>query len=170
MRLIAAVVALLLTAAAPSFNYDWKLTPAGWGPARIGMTRAQVSKALHVELQGDAFDNEGTCLELYASDNGLPGMYFMFEDDKLTRISASEPSAVATPRGIHVGSTAEEVRKAYGADLKTEPNHYLELPAEYLTYWLKPEKSGVRFETDAEQKVETIHAGNESIQLIEGCA
>ena len=170
MRLIAAVVALLLTAAAPSFNYDWKLTPAGWGPARIGMTRAQVSKALHVELQGDAFDNEGTCLELYASDNGLPGMYFMFEDGKLTRISASEPSEVATPRDIHVGSTAEDVRKAYGADLKTEPNHYLELPAEYLTYWLKPEKSGVRFETDVEQKVETIHAGNESIQLIEGCA
>ena len=89
---------------------------------------------------------------------------------RIARISASEPSEVATPRDIHVGSTAEEVRKAYGADLKTEPNHYLELPAEYLTYWLKPEKSGVRFETDVEQKVETIHAGNESIQLIEGCA
>jgi hypothetical protein len=167
----AIALALALLATAPSApTYDWKLTPAGWGPARIGMTRAQVTKALKVELQGDAFDNEGTCLELYAPDNGLPGMYFMFQDGKLTRISASEPSAIATPRGIHVGSTAEEVRKAYGEQLQAEPNHYLELPAEYLTYWLKPEKSGVRFETDAEQKVETIHAGNESIQLIEGCA
>ena len=169
MRRTVAGLAILLTAAATP-TYDWKLTPAGWGPARIGMTRAQVSKALHVQLEGDAFDNEGTCLELFGADNALPGLFFMFEDGKLTRISASEPSAVVTPRGIHVGSTAEEVRKAYGEELQAEPNHYLELPAEYLTFWLKPEKSGVRFETDAEQKVETIHAGNDSIQLIEGCA
>lgn len=169
MKAIALALALLATApSAPT--YDWKLTPAGWGPARIGMTRAQVSKALKVELQGDAFDNEGTCLELYAPDNGLPGMYFMFQDGKLTRISASEPSAIATPRGIHVGSTAEEARMAYGADLKSEPHHYEDPPAEYLTLWLKPEKSGVRFETDMNGKVETIHAGNDSIRLVEGCA
>ena len=42
----------LLTAAAPAPTYDWKLTPAGWGPVRIGMNRDQVSKALKVELAG----------------------------------------------------------------------------------------------------------------------
>ena len=56
------------------------------------------------------------------------------------------------------------------AQLKAEAHHYLGEPAEYLTFWLKPEKSGVRFETDAQRKVETIHAGNSSIQYIEGCA
>ena len=168
MKLLAIVAALLATSVAPAPT--WKLTPSGWGPARIGMTRAQVSKVLHVELQGDAFDNEGTCQELYGADNAMPGLFFMFEGGKLTRVSASEPSAVATPRGIHVGSTAEEVRKAYGAELKAEPHHYEDQPAEYLTYWLKPEKSGVRFETDMNGKVETIHAGDSSIQLVEGCA
>lgn len=170
MKLVAAGLSLLLTVAPPALSYDWKLTPAGWGPARIGMTRDQVGKALKIELQGEAFDNEGNCIELYAPDNQLPGMYFMFLNGKLSRISLVEAGKITTPREIHVGSTAEEVRAAYGEKLQAEPHHYMGLPAEYLTYWLKPKMLGVRFETDAQRNVQTIHAGNDSIQLIEGCA
>ena len=170
MKLLIAGIALLLTAAAPAPTYDWKLTPAGWGPVRIGMTREQVAKALQVELAGDAFDNEGSCIELFPTSEELKGTYFMFLDGRLSRISVVESGKVATPRGIHVGSTADEVRAAYGEKLQAEPHHYVDLPAEYLTYWLRPKMRGVRFETDAERKVQTIHAGNDSIQLIEGCA
>lgn len=170
MRLAIAGLALLLIAAAPSPTYDWKLTPAGWGPVRIGMTQDQAEKALKMELEGEAFDNEGSCIELYSSDPKLAGLYFMFLDGKLSRVSAGDKSRIDTPRGMGVGATADEIRKAYGEKLKAEPHHYLDLPAEYLTYWVKPSKSGVRFETDSQRKVETIHAGNESIRLIEGCA
>ena len=170
MKSVVAGIALLLTAAAPAPSYNWKLTPSGWGPVRIGMTRDQVSKALKMELQGDAFDNEGSCIELFPAGDQLRGTYFMFLDGKLSRISVVEADKISTPRGIHVGSTAEEVRKAYGEMLKSEPHHYVDEPGEYLTYWLKPNASGVRFETDVERKVQTIHAGNDSIQLIEGCA
>jgi len=167
----ALVMAVALLTAAPSApSYNWKLTPEGWGPARIGMTREQVSKALHVELQGNFIDSEGTCQELVGVDDRLQGLFFMFDDGKLTRISVTEPSMVSTPRGVHVGSSAEEVRKAYGEGLQVEPNHYLDLPAEYLTFWLKPGKRGVRFETDIQRKVEAIHAGNDTIQYVEGCA
>jgi hypothetical protein len=170
VKLLVAGIALLLTAAAPAPTYDWKLTPAGWGPVRIGMSRGQVEKALKVELEGDAFDNQGSCIDLYSSNQKLAGLYFMFLDGKLSRISVVETSKITTPRGTHVGSSADEVRTAYGKKLQAEPHHYLDLPAEYLTYWLKPKASGVRFETDAERKVQTIHAGNDSIQLVEGCA
>ena len=165
-------VALALAVAAPQAvpGSDWKLTPAGWGPVRIGMNRAQVEKALKVTLEGEAFDNEGSCIELYSEDQPLAGMYFMFLDGKLSRISASSPSKIVTPRGIGVGAASEDVRRAYATGLEAEPNHYLDLPAEYLTYWLRPKASGVRFETDVSQKVESIHAGNDSIQYIEGCA
>lgn len=165
-------LAIALSVAAPQAapSYDWKLTPAGWGPVRIGMNRAQVEKLLARKLEGEAFDNEGQCVELYSQDQPLAGLYFMFLEGKLSRVSATSPSKVMTPRGIAVGASAEEVRKAYGSTLEAEPNHYLDLPAEYLTFWLKPKKSGVRFETDVNRKVETIHAGNDSIQLIEGCA
>jgi hypothetical protein len=168
-------VALLTTAASPTPS--WTLTPTGWGPAQIGMTRAQVSKALNVELEGDGFDSEGNCQELVGAHEAFPGLFFMFERGRLTRITTTEPSVVATPRGIHVGSTHEEVRKAYGKGLKAEPHHYeaatnefLTFPAEYLTFWLKPGRSGVRFEMDTQGKVESIHAGTSSIQYAEGCA
>jgi hypothetical protein len=170
VKWIVARLSLLLVAASPPPSYDWKLTPAGWGPVHIGMNRGQVEKALKVELEGEAFDNEGACVELYSEQPHMAGLYFMFLDGKLSRISASSPSKIMTPRNIAVGSSADEVRKAYPTGLETEPNHYLDLPAEYLTYWLKPKASGVRFETDASRKVESIHAGNDSIQLIEGCA
>ena len=170
MKLIATGIALLLTAAAPAPSYDWKLTPAGWGPVRIGMNRDQVSKALKVELRGDAFDNEGSCIELFPASEELKGTFFMFRDGKLSRISVVEPGRTDTPRGIHVGSTADQVRELYGEKLEIEPHHYIGEPAEYLTYWLKPNSRGVRFETDGQGRVESIHAGDDSIQLVEGCA
>ena len=119
---LAALIGLLLTASAPT--YDWKLTPAGWGPVRIGMTRAQTEKALALHLEGDAFDNYGSCIELYSSNQKLSGLYFMFLDGKLSRISANGTSTIKTPRGIHVGSSADEVRKLYGPKLQAEPHHY----------------------------------------------
>ena len=94
----------------------------------------------------------------------------MFLDGKLSRISVADPSKIVTPRGIGVGASADEVRKAYGAGLQAEAHHYIGAPAEYLTFWLKPKLRGVRFETNAQGKVEIIHAGNDSIELIEGCA
>jgi hypothetical protein len=165
-----ALIALALASAAAAEAPAWKLTPNGLGPVRIGMTAAQVEKALKTELEGEAFDNEGSCIELFPESDELKGSYFMFLDGKLSRISVSEPSKIVTPRGIGVGASADDVRKAYGAGLQAEEHPYLGAPAEYLTFWLKPKKTGVRFETSAQGKVEFIHAGNDSIQLIEGCA
>ena len=63
-----AVAALVLASAAPAAAPAWKLTPNGLGPVRIGMTRDQVAKALKTELEGEAFDNEGSCIELFPEE------------------------------------------------------------------------------------------------------
>jgi hypothetical protein len=145
------------------------LTPDGWGGAKIGMTRAQVERALHVRLKGEAIDDEKTCIEMTPTGPDR-GIWFTFEDYKLTRVSISSPSKVRTRRGIGIGASAAQVRQAYGRALKAENHHYEDLPAEYLTYWTVRGKRGIRFETSGNRRVQTIHAGTSSIELVEGCA
>jgi hypothetical protein len=158
-----AMALALAAAAVPA----WPLTPDGWGPVKIGMTQKQVAAALNARLTGEAIEDENICVEKVSA---RPGMVFMFEEGRLTRISIGEPSKVITPRGIGVGAAAAEVRRTYGKGLESEAHHYVGKPAEYLTYWTKPGVRGVRFETDDKRRVETIHAGGPSIEYIEGCA
>src|SRR4051794_9903896 len=165
--LLAGLLALAASqaAAAPP---KWQLTDTGLGPVRIGMTQAQVAKALNTKLKGEAIEDEKVCVEKEA--RSLPGVNFLFENERLGRISIAKPSPITTRLGIGAGATAAQVRKAYGAKLRTERNAYEERPAEYLTYWTVPKKRGFRFETGTDRKVYVIHAGTDSIQYIEGCA
>ena len=169
IRLAVLPVALAASAAAATAPPGWPLTVNGWGPVKIGMSRAQVESALHIRLKGEPIEDEATCIEM-VPEGPDQGLWFMFESFKLTRISIGDPSRVTTPRGIGIGASADAVRRAYSRGLKIEPHHYEELPAEYLTYWTVPGKRGVRFETGRNRRVQTIHAGLDSIQLIEGCA
>lgn len=166
---MSALLALLLAAASPASTGVWHLTVDGWGPVRIGMSRAQVERALDARLEGEALDDEESCIEMKpAGPDG--GVWFMFEAFKLTRVSITDPSRVTTPRGIGIGASAAEVRRAYPKGLKTEPHYYEGVPSEYLTFWTVPGKRGVRFETNSKREVQVIHAGTDSIQYVEGCA
>ena len=158
----------LAAAVAQGMTGDWVLTVDGLGPVRIGMTQAQVAQALGTKLEGEAIESDDICVE--KASPRLKGVYFMFEERKLTRISIGDDSRVRTPRGIGVGASAAEVRRKYPKPLQAEPHHYLDLPGEYLTYWTVPKRRGVRFETDLKRRVQTIHAGGPSIQYVEGCA
>lgn len=162
------LLALASSAAAAAAAPRWPLTVDGWGPVRIGMSQAQVTKVLKTRLTGQAIEDEDTCVEKGSSK--YPGVFFMFEGGKVTRVSVSEPSRVRTPSGIGIGATAAEVRRAYPKGLHAETHEYLDRPAEYLTFWTIPNKRGVRFETDLKRRVQVIHAGTGSIQYIEGCA
>ena len=132
------------------------------------MTIAQAEKALGHELEGEAIDDENVCVEKQTPVE--PGIIFMFENRRLSRISIRSPSRVLTARYIGISMDADDVRRAYGKGLKAEPHHYEDLPSEYLTFWTVPGKRGVRFETDSKRRVQAIHAGTSAIQYVEGCA
>lgn len=164
------LLALALSAApAAAQSPAWRLTPDGYGPVRIGMTRPQVSAALSIRLEGEAVDDANVCIEMGAAE-GHPDLFFMFENGRLSRISLGERSRITTPRGIGIGATAAQVRRAYGRSLRAETHTYIGRPGEYLTFWTRFNSKGVRFETGADRRVQVIHAGNGSIQYIEGCA
>ena len=114
IALLAAAAALLVAAAPPatSGRAGWRITPDGLGPVRIGMSRAEVTRVVGAPLRGDEI-TEG-CIEMQPA-RGWRGIYFMFEEGRLTRISMSgAESGIATPRGIRVGASEAEVRRAYG--------------------------------------------------------
>jgi hypothetical protein len=156
------LLALASSGAAAAAAPRWPLTVDGWGPVRIGMSQAQVARVLKTRLTGQAIEDEDTCVEKGSSK--YPGVFFMFEGGKVSRVSVSEPSRVRTPSGIGIGATAAEVRRAYPKGLHAETHEYLDRPAEYLTFWTIPNKRGVRFETDLKRRVQVIHAGTSSIQ------
>jgi hypothetical protein len=167
---LAVALSAIAVPAQPQARGSWRLTPDGYGPVRIGMTRAEVERALAIRLRGEPLeDGPDACVEMSAV-RGFPDLNFMFEERRLTRISAHGASRVTTPRGIGVRATAAQVRRAYGRGLRAEGHHYVGPPAEYLTFWIRPEQKGVRFETGADRRVTVIHAGTSSIQYIEGCA
>ena len=169
LLLLAALAALVPASPAPAQDPTYPLTPQGYGPVLIGMTRDQVAAALGTRLEGDAIDDANVCIEMGAA-SGYPDLYFLFENGLLARISAGERSPVRTPRGIGIGASAAEVRRAYGRTVQAETHTYLGRPAEYLTFWVRRNRSGVRFETGIDRRVAVIHAGNDAILYIEGCA
>lgn len=158
------------------------LTAEGFGPLRIGMSRAEVMKALGGDSDPEAVGGpDPESCDMFRPVRAPEGMLVMIEEGRLTSISLTEGSKVATDRGLRLGATAASVRAAYGKALRAEPHKYEEVPAEYLTVWAKhaplkasdaaaPGARGINYEIGGKGLVQAIHAGGPSIQYVEGCA
>jgi hypothetical protein len=157
------------------------LTPQGWGPLRIGMTRDEVTTALGPDANPDAVGGPDpeACDEFRPA--GAPeGILVMIEEGKLTRVSLIEMSPLKSDRGLGLGDTADAVKTAYGAAALASPHKYQDAPAEYITVWeggppadpyVRDDAArGLVYEIDGTGKVGAIRAGGPSIQYVEGCA
>lgn len=158
------------------------LTAEGFGPLRIGMSRAQVVKALGEDSDPIAVGGpDPESCDHFRPERAPEGMLVMIEEGQLTSISLIHGSKVRTDRGLGIGATAAQVKAVHGKALRAEPHKYEEAPAEYLTIWAKdaprdeqspaaPTARGIRFEVGAAGKVQSISAGGPSIEYVEGCA
>lgn len=158
------------------------ITSEGWGPLRVGMTRAEISAAVgDTATPGAARAAEPGVCDLYHPAKAPEGMYVMLQQDRLSSITLRKTTALKTDKGFGVGDTAQAVKTAMGAAAQSMPHKYVQ-GAEYITVWSKggpatangwtddPAARGVRYETDAQGRVVAIHAGGPSIQAVEGCS
>ena len=161
--LIAAGVVSTAAAATPPITAD------GWGELKIGMPEKEAIRRLAMKPVNMLPDDEdsSSCKEFQPA--GQPAMVVMTIDGRVARVSLYEKSPLKTDRGFTIGDREADIRKAYGPALKVEPHAYDGPQAHYLTFWTKPGKRGVRYETDAKGRVNTIHAGGPQIEYIEGC-
>jgi hypothetical protein len=153
---------------------DLMLRAGGWGPVRIGMTRAQVVASLGDDRNPEAVGgpDPARCDE-FRPRRAPAGMLIMIERGVLTRITLTSKADVRTDAGVRVGDASAVVEAAYGNRLTSTPHYYLAAPARYLLVWqTAPPAEGARgivYEIDTEDRVSRIHAGAHSITRVEGC-
>ncbi len=157
------------------------LTSQGWGPVKVGMTKADVIAALGPDANPDAVGGPDpeSCEEFHPT-KAPEGLWVMIEAGKVARISITELSPVKTDRGFGLGDKADAVKAAYGAAAIASPHKYQDKPAEYITVWdgaprtepyVEDEAArGIVYEIDGTGGVGMIHVGGPAIQYVEGCA
>jgi hypothetical protein len=143
------------------------LSPEGYGPVRIGMTPAEVERALGAPLQLDSPD---PALCRYGVSASIPGVRVMIENDRVARIDLARGGEARTDRGLGLGDSAAQVRAAYGSTLEESLHKYVPPPAGYLESWNSGGTRGVRYEIDERGRVSAVYAGGPAVRYVEGCA
>jgi hypothetical protein len=145
------------------------LTQEGWGEVRIGMSHDEAVAALGGKVQADASTRDETWRACHMIAAAEPeGLWAMVENDRVTRLTLRSGN-VRTDAGLKVGDPRDRVLETYPDILEREPHKYQEPPAEYLTWWARPDQSGIRYSIGQDGRVQEIHAGGPSIRYVEGC-
>ncbi len=140
------------------------LTPGGLGDLEIGEAVPEGSSWSEDEVQIPGMN----CKTLHSDD--YPESYAMSDGTAIRRITVGMGSEVKAGGGIAPGASEADVRGAFPA-VTEEPHKYVDAPAKYLTWMPEGATRGLRFELDAEGKVNLIHAGEMPwLAYVEGCA
>ncbi len=155
------------------------LTAQGFGPLRIGMTRAEVETALGADSDPDAVGGpDPASCDTFHPARAPTGLTVMVEQGVLTSIWLDEGSTLKTDRGFGVGDAATAIKAGYGPLAYVSPHKYAAAPAEYITTWSvggaagyvqNPAARGVAYHIGTEGRAEHVAAGGPSIQYVEGC-
>lgn len=152
-----------------------KLTAQGYGPLRIGMTRAEVEAALGPDANPGAVGGpDPESCDMFRPERAPEGLLVMVQDGVLTSVWLSRNTSVETDRALNVGDPAAEVKRVYGAAAEVTPHKYVEAPAEYITVWSTADHQsaaarGLKYEIGRDGRVQSIAGGGPSIAYVEGC-
>ena len=164
----------------PAPGQDGVLTAEGYGPLRIGMTRAEVEQALGPDADPDSVGGpDPKSCDIFRPERAPENMMVMVEQGVLTSIWLDPGSEVNTDRGFGPGDGAAAVKAAYGDAAQASPHKYSPAPAEYVTVWARgggadyvqdANARGISYHIGTDGNVEHVAAGGPSIQYVEGCA
>ncbi len=154
---------------------NWTVYLRKAGPVRIGMSIAEVRKAIQdpeAVFKGDEKvkpDNAGCA---YLQSARIPeGIGLMFQKGRLVRIDVDEPG-IRTASGAQIGDSEERIMKLYPARIHVARHPYLPETGHYLNYISGDARDrgyGIVFET-ADGIVRQFRVGTlDAISLVEGC-
>ena len=153
-----------------------QLTAEGFGAIRVGQTIAEVEQAYGAPAKPIADPNG---CNVFHPARAPEGVWVMTEEGRVSRVTLRDGASVTTDRALGLGAPAAAVKQAYGAAAQVSPHKYESAPSEYVTVWSGGPRSeayvtdaaarGLRYEVGADGKVQAIHGGGPTIQLVESC-
>ena len=168
MRWVFPTTILVAVGALSASADDWRITTAGYGPVKIGMSVAQASKALGAKLAAEGPVDNPEC-HYMRPDPAVEGLWFMISKDRVVRVEVNAPG-ITTKSGLGVGDTEAHVKETLGKSVEVTPHKYLAPDGDYLTVWTADHKAAVRFET-LQGKVTSFYAGRvPEVEYVEGCS
>jgi len=168
MRHAFLAIVILLTGMQAATAEDWRITTAGYGPAKIGMSVAAASKALGMKLVSEGPVDNPECHYL-RPEPAVEGLWFMISKDRVVRVEVNA-GGIKTRSGLGIGDGEARVKELFGPAVEVTPHKYLAPDGDYLTIWSSDHKSAVRFET-LQGKVTSFYAGRvPEVEYVEGCS
>jgi hypothetical protein len=168
VRTVFITLLLVFAATASAAAEDWRVTTAGYGPVKIGMSVAEASAALGVKLVSDGPVDNPECHYL-RPEPAVEGLWFMISNDRVVRVEVNAPG-ITTRSGLGVGDAESRVKDTLGAAVEVTPHKYVAPDGSYLTVWSANHKAAVRFET-LQGKVTSFYAGRvPEVEYVEGCS
>ena len=158
--LTVAVVAAAATTA-QALSRSARITTAGLGPVKIGMTEKQVERALKRPIAVRASGN-GSC----GSARMGRRLFGLFSGRRLARVYVGS-TRYATRSGIRVGDSEQAVLDTYRGEVVREPHAY-DPQGSYLK--IVDGNRKVVFDTDGRRVTQISTGRRPEIDYVEGCA
>lgn len=172
--LVVCLAAIGVAAIMPCGTYGWatedalstnsRLTPDGIGPVKIGMTVEEV-RSMIGPIEDDNTKDQ-SCYFITPL-RGPRGITFMIIDNRVARVDVIENSPILTDRGIGIGVSEAQIKKAYGENVEIGPHFYTD--GHYVRVSAPESKRLMLFETE-NGLIDTYRAGESyAVNFVEGC-
>jgi hypothetical protein len=166
MLVLGSMLAGASTAAA-GLSAPARVTLDGVGGARPGMSVAAVSAKWGVPLRPD-YEVRPTCGTARIERPGIAGQAIFMPRGRFGAVSFRK--GAVTGRGIRIGSTLVELRRAY-PNLSSRPDRYIHGGRNYFLRRARAPHWELRIDVGPEKRVTQIAFGERaSVRLDEGCA
>lgn len=150
----------------PAADPRWVVRFDGVGPVVVGLTVAEATARYGAGFEAPP-DTEG-CYSA-AIPRGPRGATVMVEGDRLVRVDVHD-ARIATDRGVRIGDTEADVRRAYDGLVRVEEHPYSGPEWHYLIVTPQDTTHALIFETDG-WRVLSYRVGLAwQVAYIEGCA